>query len=100
MAMRVDGLQIPVELTITAIGELPHPKFTAFARDLTERKRVEGALRQSEERYRDLVENAHDMIYEHDLKGNYTSINKAGEEITGYSMEETLQRNVAQTVAP
>ncbi|MEO8434787.1 MAG: PAS domain S-box protein [Pyrinomonadaceae bacterium] len=95
-----DGTEIPVELTITMIGDLPRPTFTAFIRDLTERKRWEAELRRSEERYRDLVENAHDLIYEHDLEGNYTSSNKAGERITGYSLEETLKMNLAQTVAP
>lgn len=99
-ARRADGAKIPVELTITSTGELPRPTFTAFIRDLTERKRTEDELRKSEERYREVVENARDIIYEHDLEGNYTSVNRAGEQVTGYSLAETLKLNMSQTIAP
>ncbi len=79
------------------------PVIQREVRDAEERKgrrSADEALRDTEERYRDLVENAHDIIYEHDLEGNYTSTNKAFEQITGYSREETLKLNIARTLAP
>ena len=52
---------------------------------LDERERAEAAVKESEERYRELVENANDIVFTLDLEGNVTSINKAVESITGYS---------------
>ncbi len=62
--------------------------------------RANESLRRSEERYRELVENAIDIIYTLDRDGNYTSVNKAAEKILGYSREETLARNIVQSVSP
>jgi PAS domain S-box-containing protein len=53
-----------------------------------------------EERYRDLFENANDIVYTHDLAGNLTSLNRAGERGMGYSREEALKMNLDQMVAP
>ncbi|HEY0547682.1 MAG TPA: PAS domain S-box protein [Pyrinomonadaceae bacterium] len=74
--------------------------FIAQIQDITDRKRAEEALRDSEQRYRELFQNANDLIYTHDLKGNFTSLNKAGERITGYTLDEALQMNIAEVVVP
>ena len=48
-------------------------------------------LRVSEERYRELFENANDAIWVHDLEGNIIAANRASEKLTGYTVEELLQ---------
>ncbi|MDQ1636779.1 MAG: hypothetical protein QOF62_118 [Pyrinomonadaceae bacterium] len=68
--------------------------------EIGERKHIEAALREGEQKYRDLFENANDIIYTHDLQGNYTSVNKTAEKIVGYTSAEALTMNVAQIIAP
>ncbi len=67
--------------------------------DLT-RKRTEEALRLSETYFRELLDNANDLFYTTDLQGNFTSLNKAGETITGYTYNEAISKNIADVIAP
>src|SRR3989454_6878132 len=64
-----------------------------------EAKDEERGLRASEQMYRELVENASDLIYVIDLQGNFTSINRAAQRISGYTRAEALKMNIAQLVA-
>lgn len=52
------------------------------------------------ESFRELFENASDLIYTIDLAGNFTSINRASEKLTGFSREELIGSNIGQVVAP
>ena len=72
----------------------------SVTRDISLRKSSDEALRKSEEQFRELFENANDLIYTHDLLGNFTSLNRAGERITGYPREEALKLNIKDVVAP
>jgi PAS domain S-box-containing protein len=76
------------------------PVVRGMARDITEERRAQKALRESEERYRELFENARDALYVHDLSGRYTSFNRAAEELSGYSRDEILGKHFSNFVAP
>jgi PAS domain S-box-containing protein len=97
---RRDGSMVDVEVSVNSVSFGGKQVLCAVVRDITERKRAEEALRHNEKRYRDLFENANDLIYTHDLAGNFTSLNKTGERITGYKRDEALRMNIAQVVVP
>ena len=70
------------------------------ARDITERKRVEAAVRESEERYRRLVDSMQDVVITLSVTGTVTSLNAAFERITGWSCNEWVGKPFAELVHP
>jgi len=64
--------------------------------DITERKTVEAQLLQSEQRYRNLVDNANDIVATLDLAGRFTSINPAVERVLGYAPAELIGKSPDQ----
>jgi two-component system NtrC family sensor kinase len=88
--LRKDGDIRWSELNAVPISWDNRPAVLCFASDVTERKKAEEALRQSEERYRDILEKMEDSYSEVDLAGNITFINSAACRYLGYSREELI----------
>jgi PAS domain S-box-containing protein len=68
-------------------------------RDISERRRAEAALRESEARYRSVFDNANDSILTFTLEGDVTSVNRAYERLTGWTRDELIGRNWETLVA-
>ena len=97
-----DGRELLVEWHGRSIFD-EHGKFEYFfgtGIDITDRKRSEKALRDSEKKYRTLAETTNDVIYAVDLNGNFTYISPAAEKITGYSLQKLLGHSFTEIIAP
>jgi PAS domain S-box-containing protein len=91
-ARRISAGDYSKRVPIVAAGEV-----ASLARAMNEMcKAVEKAV----EQYREIFENAGDIIYTMSLDGRFLTVNRAGERITGYPREEFLKLNASQILAP
>jgi len=95
---RRDGTKGTYEISVSLIrdSEGKPTGFRGISRDVTERKRAEEALRQSEERYRTILENIQEAYYELDFAGNFTFVNDATCRHLRYSRDELIGMNNRQ----
>jgi PAS domain S-box-containing protein len=91
-----DGSYRDVEFHLSLMNAL----YIVSCVDLTDRKKVERDLRESESRYRDLVEHSEDLLGTHALDGRILSINQAPCTRLGYTVEEVLQMRMQDLLAP
>jgi diguanylate cyclase (GGDEF)-like protein/PAS domain S-box-containing protein len=90
-----NGIKSLVELSVSlARDNQGNPTgFHTVSRDITERRKKEDALRQSEERYRTIIDTIADAYYEVDLAGNTTRFNDAYLKLYEYNREEMMGKN-------
>jgi PAS domain S-box-containing protein len=92
-----DGDVRDVTLRVSMIPGTTHSLVAFF--DITGKRRAEEALRESEEKYRTLVENLQDSLYRADLEGRFTYISPSGARLLGYdSPDDLVGKNIPQTI--
>src|SRR5580704_12126970 len=95
---RKDGTTYPEEMTITPVtqdfGNATHAYFIAIKQDITERKQIEQALRQAEEKYRAIFEDAVVGMFQSTPEGRYSNVNPAMAHMLGYNSPQELIASV------
>ena len=100
--IKKDGTSIAIEMNIALLKDRKGAVTGSVAsiRDISERKHAEQALRKSEARYRELVENANSIILRMDLEGNVTFFNEFAQRFFGYTQDEIVGKNAVGTIVP
>ena len=91
---RKDGTIFLASLNVTTMRIRDETVFVTTAKDITEHKRLERALAESEEKYRMLIECARDAIYTLDENGVFLFANKMGAENLGYQSEDLVGKTL------
>jgi len=94
--LRPDGSIVPVEMHTKM---MPDRTYQSIYRDVTERKRVEDTLRESETKFKSLVESTSDMIWETNLEGKYTYVSPQFESLLGYTPENVIGKSPFEFIA-
>jgi PAS domain S-box-containing protein len=95
--LRTDGTPVPVEVSSNI---LPDGRWHAFVRDISERKRIEWALQESEERFRLAIDEAPIGMALVALDGRFVRVNRAFCEIIGYGADELTGLTVEAVTHP
>ncbi len=100
--IKKNGERISALLSVSSIRNSGNDiiGYLGIARDITEKRRVQEALKLSEERYRGIVEKSTELIFKSNKDGFFTFVNPAGEKLSGYSEEELLAMRYTDIVRP
>jgi len=98
--VKKDGSIVWVAIFADRIEYEGEPAVQAAYMDITERKQAEAALQESEERFRALVEDLSDWVWEMDISGKFVYTNNAVEDIIGFSAGQILGRTPCDFLRP
>ena len=90
-----DGTIMDTRIKLGIISYDGRPALQAILEDVTERKQTEQALKDSEERYRTLIEGANDAVFLENVTGQIVDVNTMACRMLGYSRDEILRLNLA-----
>jgi diguanylate cyclase (GGDEF)-like protein/PAS domain S-box-containing protein len=100
VGLRKDGSEFPIEMSLGESQEDGERLFTGVMRDVTERKEGEKAIKESEERFRSLVQNTSEIITILEADGTIRYVSPAVERVIGYKPEEQVGINAFASVHP
>jgi diguanylate cyclase (GGDEF)-like protein/PAS domain S-box-containing protein len=100
VGLRSDGSEFPMEMSLGETLEDGERLFTGVIRDVTERKEVEKVIKESEERFRSLVQYASDIITILEADGTVRYISPVVEGVMGYKPKEQIGTNAFGSVHP
>lgn len=95
-----DGQIICAQILLRAIKMNPEKQMEGFLIDITEKKEAEEELLESQQKYRELVENINDVIFRLDNKGRFVYISPAIKRVAGYEPEEVIGHSFKEFVFP
>ncbi|MGZ8191531.1 MAG: PAS domain S-box protein [Methylococcaceae bacterium] len=98
--LRKDGTEFPVEIGLSLIDNNEETLILSSILDITQRKEAESALKESEERFRQMAEMTGEWLWEQDPGGYYIYSSTAVNQILGFSQDEVMGKHYTEFLTP
>ncbi len=100
--IKKDGSKIIVEISVSLIRDADGKAigYRGIVRDVSERKRAEAALKESENRYRAIFDGSLNLVYLHDMEGRFVEANETALQLFGYNREDLSSLSINDLLSP
>ncbi len=100
IGVRKDGVRVPLSIAVGRVDFHDRAGYTCILRDISAQYAAERVLRESESRCRSVIDNVKEVIFQTNELGEWTFLNPAWTEVTGFTVEESLGRAFLDYVHP